>query len=294
MMSDDGQVMIAFNGEIYNAFDLRPQLEAEGYRFRSDTDTEVVLSLYLLHGQEYLVSRLNGMFAICIVDLRRQVVTLTRDRLGIKPLYIGRLKRHILFASEVKSFLQHPAFQVQIAPDALDEYLNFRYCAGGRHLLDGVEQLEPGHWMVIPRGYDAVATRRYWSIPDMATDGAAPPSTQVEQFAERLELAVKRQLLSDVKLGCQLSGGIDSSLVNIFASKHAAGNLDAFSIVLSDPAFSEGPWIDQAAHTANVVSHCFELGSEYFAANIEHASWHLDQPLNHPNSLGLMCLAEHA
>jgi asparagine synthase (glutamine-hydrolysing) len=295
MVSDDGQVVIAYNGEIFNAFDLRPDLEAKGHRFRSNTDTEVLLNLYRAYGQEEMLARVNGMFAVCIVDLGAQRVTLSRDRLGIKPLYVCRLPHQFLFASEVKSFLRHPAFAASLATDGeLDEYLTFRYCAADRHLLAGVEQVEPGCWIELALGGHRGTPRRYWSIPDTPHDHALTSSAAADEVEHWLERSVQRQLLSDVKLGCQLSGGIDSSLVNVFAARHAGDNLDAFSVLLDDPDLTEARWIETAAAKAHVVSHTATLTPSYFAEGLEKATWHLDQPLNHPNSLGLMLLAENA
>jgi asparagine synthase (glutamine-hydrolysing) len=293
MVSEDKKVIIAFNGEIYNAFDLRPDLEKKGFKFRSNTDTEVILNLYLAYGQEEMLAKLNGMFAICMIDLRQKRITLARDRLGIKPLYISRLGKQILFASEVKSFLFHPRFKVDVDLGSLDEYLTFRYCAQSRHLLSKVEQVEPGHWAQISTS-GTMSMNRYWSIPEMGDGHGQSIQQTVDEAQSRIEASVKRQLLSDVKLGCQLSGGIDSSLINILAAKHAGNNMDAFSVIFKDPKMSEEPWIDEASQRAGVVSHRYELDATYFCENIQKASWHLDQPLNHPNSLGLMFLAEHA
>ena len=294
MVSYDGKVLIAFNGEIYNAFDLRPMLEKKGFKFHSKTDTEVILNLYLAFGQEKMLSMLNGMFAICMIDLRQRRITLARDRLGIKPMYICLLGQQILFASEAKAFLYHPRFKIDLDPFALNEYLTFRYCAQNRNLLSKVEQIEPGQWLEITLN-GIVSKKSYWTIPDMENCHTRLSLKQaVNQLHECLESSVKRRLLSDVKLGCQLSGGIDSTLVNIFAAKNAKDNIEAFSVTFNDSTLSEKPWIEKASQYTNMVSHCYELNSSYFVENIRKASWHLDQPINHPNSLGLMFLAENA
>ena len=148
MTSPDGSITLLFNGEIYNAFDYKPGLERT-YRFRSGTDTEVILALYERDGLERTLERLNGMFAIVIADTRRSVVHLVRDGFGIKPLYWAQCGRTVLFASEAKSFLAHPAFRAEIDPAQVDELLAFRYITGEASLLKGVRHVRPGHRLTI-------------------------------------------------------------------------------------------------------------------------------------------------
>jgi asparagine synthase (glutamine-hydrolysing) len=135
-----------------------------GYRFRTGTDTEVVLALYEREGLERMLERLTGMFAIVIADTRRGAVHLVRDGMGIKPLYWAQCGRTVLFASEAKAFLAHPAFRAEIDPAEVDELLAFRYVAGEASLLKGVRHVQPGHRLTITPG--GVTEARYWSIPD--------------------------------------------------------------------------------------------------------------------------------
>jgi asparagine synthase (glutamine-hydrolysing) len=164
MVNSDGTVVLAFNGEVYNAFDYRGELEGQGFRFRSRTDTEILLYLYERFGLDGMLARLNGMFAIVIADLRRREVHIVRDQLGIKPLYWTLAGATLLFASEAKSFLMHPAFRAELDPEQIDQYLAFRYICGEDSLLKGVRQLRPGHRLrVTPDGF---TVRRYWEMPD--------------------------------------------------------------------------------------------------------------------------------
>ena len=291
MCNADASVFIGFNGEIYNAFDFTAELEAAGFRFHSKTDTEVVLYLYERYGFEGMLQRLNGMFAIVIVDLREREINIARDHFGIKPFYWAQVGQTVLFASEVKSFLQHPVFRPQLEMDCLDEYLAFRYCAGDRFLLKDVRQLRPGHCMRITT--NGVSVRRYWEIPD--PEKLHISSRQAtDRLDEVLRRSVKSQLLSDVKVGCQLSGGIDSSLVSVFARSHFDADMDTFSIVFQDQKYSEQRWIDQAAMKAEADSHRFLFTDNHFFSALDSATWHLDQPLNHPNSLGIYLLAQRS
>jgi asparagine synthase (glutamine-hydrolysing) len=291
MMNPSGTIVLAFNGEIYNAFDFTAELEAAGFRFRSRTDTEVLLYLYERYGLDGMLDRLNGMFAIVVVDLRSHEVHIARDHFGIKPLYWTPAGSSVLFASEAKAFLAHPAFTAAIDEAHVDEQLAFRYVAGEASLLKGMRQLRPGHRLRITPG--GVTTMRYWSIPDELEKAPLTRSDAIDQLDDVLRRSVGAQLLSDVKVGCQLSGGIDSSLVTVFA-RAAAGDMDTFSVVFEDPKFSEDRWISEAAATAKAESHRFLFSEASFTVPLELATWHMDQPISHPNSLGIWLLAERS
>jgi asparagine synthase (glutamine-hydrolysing) len=292
MANSDQTIFLAFNGEIYNAFDYVKELRSHGFVFRSQTDTEVVLYLYEQYGFAGMLERLNGMFSIVIVDLKRREINIARDHFGIKPFYWCQVGHVLLFASEVKSFLAHPAFHPEIDTAKLDEYLTFRYCSGDRHLLKGVQQLRPGHWLRI--GEDGITIRRYWEIPDNNDKADLPEREAIDKFDCLLRKSVQRQLLADVKIGCQLSGGTDSSIVSLLARSHFNADMDTFSIIFDDPAYSEERWISRAAIAANASSHRYILTSDAFVSALSAATWHLDQPLNHPNSIGIYLLAKNA
>lgn len=292
MCNSTGRICITINGEIYNAFDYKAELESAGFRFRGSSDTEVALYLYEHYGLNGMLERLNGMFAICIFDLNSQEIFLARDRLGIKPLYIYQTDELILFSSEVKSFLSHQSFAAELDTDRFDEFMMFRYASGNGSLLRGVRQLEPGHWMRIRP--DGCKEERYWDIPQRTNSTARSLNREVDELESRVKRSVSMQLLSDVKVGCQLSGGIDSSLISVLASQYAPKSMDSFSVIFDDAGISEEPWIDEAAKVAGMPTHKFEFTPDYFYKNLTKATWHLDQPLNHPNSLGIMLLAEHA
>lgn len=292
MTGSDGQVIIAFNGEIYNAFDFRPELERAGFRFRSRTDTEVILYLYEHFGLEGMLERLNGMFAIVIVDLRSREMLIARDHFGIKPVYWTVAESSLLFGSEAKSFLAHPSFRAEVAAEHLDEFLAFRYVAGEQSLLKGVTQLPPGHYLRVKDGH--IATHRYWAVPDRPDKADWSEARALEEVDRALRNSVRAQLQSDVKVGCQLSGGIDSSLVAVLARSHFDANMETFSIVFDDPAFSERPWIEQAATAARAERHFSTLTPQFFLDTLDQASWHMDQPMSHPNSLGIWLLARDA
>ena len=290
MENADGSIFLAFNGEIYNAFDYTKELEASGFRFRSHSDTEVILYLYEKYGLDGMLSRLNGMFTIVLVDLRKREILIARDHLGIKPMYWTIAGSTCLFASEIKSFLPHPEFRAEIDTDHIDEYLAFKYVSGENSLLKGVQQLRPGHCLQVASS--GVTARKYWQIPDGVEKLNISNGDADERVKDLLGKSVQSQLLSDVKVGCQLSGGIDSSLVTVFARSHFGAEMDSFSIVFDDPNYSEEPWISQAAIAANADSHRFILTDGFFFDTLEKASWHMDEPIGHPNSIGIWLLAQ--
>ena len=292
MTSRDGSIALMFNGEIYDAFDYKAGLERDGYRFRSGTDTEVILALYEREGLARMLERLNGMFAIVIADTRRGAVHLLRDRVGIKPLYWAQQGTTVLFASEAKAFLAHPAFRAEIDPAEIDELLAFRYVAGEASLLKGVRHVQPGHRLTITPG--RVTEARYWSIPDHPDKLRLSREDAVDRLDHLLGHSVQSQLRSDANVGCQLSGGVYSSLVTALARTHHGADLNAFSIVFDEPRFSEERWILEAAAMARATSHRFVFDEAAFMGALDAATWHMDQPISHPNSLALWLLARRS
>jgi asparagine synthase (glutamine-hydrolysing) len=292
MSNPQGTVFIAYNGEIYNAFDLKKDPALAEVPFRSQTDTEVLLHLYEQVGWARMLDRIDGMFALCIVDLRRREIYLARDPFGIKPLYWVQQGRTFLFSSEVKSFLVHPQFMPEIDLEALDEFLAFRYCAADRFLLRGVRPLPPGYWLrLTEKGH---FLQPYWQIPDFPDKARLDKRRAMEKMEALLQGSIKSQLRADVPLGCQLSGGIDSSLVTLYARRSAGPRLETFSVIFRDAAYSEEPWMAQAATAAVVRNHRFLLDEPYVLDHLCPATWHLDQPLNFPCSVGVYLLAERA
>ncbi len=290
MCSADGKVVLVFNGEIYNANELRGTLRAAGAEFRGHSDTEVILRLYELHGWETMLSRIEGMFAIAVADVKTGTLRVARDHFGIKPLYHARLADGTLvIASEIKAFLQHPGFRADLETAHLAEQLMFRYTAWDRTLLRGVQQLPPGHEMSWRSDSGELTLRRYWHLPD-GTDGQSNASS----VREALRQAVRSQLVSDVPLGTQLSGGIDSSLITLDAARASSDTRHSFSIVFDDPEVSEDTWITQAARKAGVHSHRYLFSPQHFADDFSRVTWHLDGPPGNPNTLAIDLLAREA
>ncbi|MCR5576371.1 MAG: asparagine synthase (glutamine-hydrolyzing) [Oscillospiraceae bacterium] len=289
MKSPDGNVYLTFNGEIYNAFDYRDELIEKGYLFHSTSDTEVLLYLYEEYGLEGMLERINGMFAICIADRSRKKLYLIRDRFGVKPLYYWENEQVFLYASEYKAFYAHPAFQNILNEEVLAESLLFRFVAGRRTLLKGVYNVLPGHYLEIDASL-TVEEKEYWHL----RSGEKKPTFRQEDYERMLARATQMRLISDVPLGVQLSGGVDSSLALYYAKKANVGTIKTFSIVFEEDDFSEKKWIDLAAQQNGAEQKQYLLSAASFAELFELATWHCDSPLNHPNSIGIYLLCREA
>ena len=229
-MSDDtGRYWIVFNGEIYNFRELRAELMTAGRRFRTRSDTEVILQAYAVHG-EACVERLAGMFAFAIWDDAERRLFLARDRLGKKPLYYWHRDRLFLFASEPKALLIHPAVGRSIDWTALHHYLAFGYTPVTRSIFDSIQKLPPAHTATLTGG--RLTQRRYWQLPRVQTSAGEAVTIEESAAAVRAELraAVRRRLESDVPLGVFLSGGVDSSAVVASMREVTSGRIATFSI----------------------------------------------------------------
>lgn len=294
MISSDNNVFLTLNGEIYNAFDYKSELEDWGYKFRSTSDTEVVLALYLKYGFQGVLRRLNGMFAIVIVDLRNKELYVTRDRFGIKPMYYLARDKIFAFSSELKSFAFLGGFEFSLDEEKLDEYLVFRNNLRGT-LFSEIESLEPGQYLYLKQG-NGIKKIKYFDPNNYTRVKRREKLSDLgAELREWLSTSVRSQLMSDVKLGCQLSGGIDSSLVTRFANAESEkGNFESVSIIFSNPLFSEERYIDFVANHLGIKSHKFLLDHNYYLENIEKATWHLESPLNHPNTVAIYKLSQMA
>lgn len=290
MIDIESKVALMMNGEIYNAFDYRPELIQKGYFFKGGSDTEVVLYLYLEFGLDGLLERLNGMFALTIYDGRHQEFYLVRDRVGIKPLYVLHETNRIAFSSELKSFKALSNFKFELDETKLSEFLLFRNVIN-KTLFKNVVNLEPGSYWVINSSND-VQIKTYYNLRNEGRGDLIKSKLALEQS---LKNSVRRQMISDVKLGCQLSGGVDSSLVTAFAAETLSeGSLETVSIVFDEKNFSEKEFIDKVSEQFKLISHQFTLDSSMYFDLLDEAIWHFEHPLNHPNTIGIKLLSREA
>jgi asparagine synthase (glutamine-hydrolysing) len=246
LANEDESVWTMLNGEIYNFAELRAGLEAGGHVFRTNGDAETLVHLYEESGLD-CTERLNGMFAFAVWDTRRRRLLLARDRLGKKPLYYAELDGGLLFASELKALLQHPACPRDLDRAALEHYLAFEYVPSPHAIFSGVRKLPPGHRLVWEQGRTSVEP--YWDLRFDGTD-ARPEGEIVAEFEERLREAVRLRLVSDVPLGAFLSGGIDSSsIVAFMCDLLPPEQVQTFSIGFTERSF------DESEHARAVARH---------------------------------------
>ena len=224
--NEDGSVLTIFNGEVYNYRQLRPFLEKHGHRFGTAGDTETAVHLYEEYG-EAGVHLLRGMFAYAIWDRRRRRLLLTRDRLGIKPLYYAQAGRALAFASEVKALLAVPDVARGLDPDALAQYLTLQYVPGPATIVRSIRKLPPGHWLAWQDG--RVEVRAYWDLVFDGGDRRLDEATAAAELREQLEDSIAHHRISDVPLGVLLSGGIDSAAVTALLAR-AGGRVRTFTV----------------------------------------------------------------
>jgi asparagine synthase (glutamine-hydrolysing) len=254
MSSDDGAARIVFNGEIYNFRAVRAELQSRGHRFRTQSDTEVILRAWEADG-ERCVERLRGMFAFAIWDAPRRRLFLARDRLGKKPLYYWRGSGALVFASEIKALLCHPGPGRAVDWPALHHYLAYGYTPAGRSAFAGIMKLPPGHTATLDG--DSFAARRYWSLPAEASPIRLAPAELAQRLRDEIREAVRLRLESDVPLGAFLSGGVDSSVVVASMREVTSGRLTTFSIGFGAAAasYDELPYARQVAERFGTDHH---------------------------------------
>ena len=250
--NEDNTVCLSYNGEIYNFQDLRDKLEKAGHKFVSKTDSEVLVHAYEEWGVS-LLNKTNGQFAFCIFDKKKNIFFIARDRLGIKPLYYYQSGEKFIFGSELKVFLESD-IQKQISQVALDHYLLFGNTPSKQSILENVEKLLPGSYII----YDLASSeikeyRQYWAL-SFSEDSSLSETEAIDQIRKELDRSVKMRLISDVPLGAFLSGGVDSSIIVAIMRKYVK-NLKTFSIKFDHPDFNESMY-------AKIISEKF--GTEHF------------------------------
>ena len=225
-ISNDENYIITFNGEIYNYIELRKQLLTKGYRFRTHSDTEVLLNMFIEYGSEML-NMLNGIFAFAIFDKKSKQLFLARDHFGVKPLYFFSKNNFFVFASEIKGILAHPKVKFHINQEKLREYLVLQIPMGGDTLYDSIIKLEPGHYMIIEMG-KITSEKKYWDM-DYNIDYGKTEKEFSEELRRLIEKSAAIQIRSDVPIGTYLSGGLDSSLISVLTAKNYSKKLKTFS-----------------------------------------------------------------
>ncbi len=276
MANQDHSVWITYNGESYNAGELRRMLMQRGYRFRSATDTEVVLHLYEEFG-ERCVERLRGMFAFAIWDARTRKLVLARDRLGIKPLYYAISHGRLLFASEVKALLASGLVPRKLDPAGLRAYLQLGHVPPPWTAIQGIQPLEPGHVAVWQE--QKWTSSAYWSLRSDSTNGALPPPEKLsEELSDVFLDAMRHHLVSDVPVVLFLSGGTDSACLAAAARQAGAQNLTAMTVGFAEEEFDESELSQRTARALDIPHRIVTLPAEQIRRDLSHVVWAMDQP----------------
>lgn len=293
MGSPDGRHSLVCNGELYNYLELRREMENRGERFSTRSDTEVLLR-ELVPDPIAALPRLDGMFAFAFWDALRRKLLLVRDRFGIKPLYYAIRNGDILFASEPKALLLHPLVSKEIDRSAIDHFFAYAHVPSPISIYRDIRKLEPGHFLVFgPRGVERHAP--YWT-PPVRVSSAPEPSLEscADGVRERLHLAVRRQMRSDVPVGLFLSGGIDSSAIAALAAQESPAPLHTFSIGFEESSFDESPHALAAANHFRTCHHHEILHARQAGALLPRALDILDEPFGDPSILPTFFLSSLA
>lgn len=274
----DGSLWLVCNGEIYNFRELRAELEAQGYRFKTHSDSEVLLYLYEAHGDDF-VHRLNGMFDFALWDARRQRLLIGRDRLGVKPLYVYQDGTQLAFATEAKALLALPGVRAEIDPSALPGYLQLGYVAAPASLFKGIRKLPPATLLAVERG--EVRQWRYWRLPERL-DREADAAEWTARVRRQLDASVRMQMVSDVPIGAFLSGGVDSSAVVAAMARHSAQPIRTYAIGFeggeAERLYNELPYARRVAELFGTEHREIVVRPDVIGL-LPKLIWHMDEPL---------------
>jgi len=276
MHSADGNVVLTYNGEVYNFPELRKELEGLGYTFKTHCDTEVIVYAWQAWGED-CVLHLRGMFAFAIWDRDKQTLFLARDRLGIKPLFYSPLKNgQFIFSSELKALKEHPELSKEIEPTAIEEYFGFGYIPEPKTIYKDVYKLEPGYCLSLKRGVEKCQPRQYWDVK-LETKHQGSEQELGEELISRLREAVDIRTVADVPLGAFLSGGVDSSAIVAMMAELSDKPVNTCSISFGDPKFNESQFAAQVAERYHTDHRVEQVDPDDFSL-IDHLAGIYDEP----------------
>jgi asparagine synthase (glutamine-hydrolysing) len=290
--NESGEIIVVFNGEIYNYRELREQLVSSGHVLKTMSDTEVIVHLYEEQGEDCVLT-LRGMFGFALWDASERKLMLARDRLGIKPLYYADINGTLVFGSEIKSILQHPAVFAQLNHQALSDFLSLKYVPSPETLFDNIHAVPPGFMLVCTA--QGVRLRRYWDLR-FSEEAGGDEAACAERLEALLRESVLLHLRSDVPFGAFLSGGLDSSTIVALMASYLDQPVETFSIGFSGEgsAMSETRYARQVAEYFGTRHHELIIEAADFVGSVERVVWHLDQPVADLACFANMMLAESA
>jgi len=289
MCNEDGSVWVTYNGEVYNYKELTAYLVGKGHRFKSTSDTEVIVHLYEEFGED-CVKHLRGMFSFALWDDRKKTLLVARDRVGIKPLYYVQTPTSFLFASEIKAILADPSIQAEVEPTLIDRFLTYFYMPGEQTLFRSIRKLAPGHYLTIKNGH--VSIQQYWDLsftPVKRTFDQA-----VEELEHLLSATVRDHMISDVPVGVLLSGGVDSSAVLSFAVENTSKPISTFTVGFEGGCTDERPFARMAAKAYRAQNHEISITAQAFWDFLPKYIWHMEEPVCEPPAIALYYVSKLA
>ena len=285
-------IISIFNGEIYNFKEIKEELISIGYKFNTNSDSEIIPNAFLAWGIK-CIEKFNGMFSIAIYDLDKKKIFIIRDRVGIKPLFFSKFNDYFLFSSEIKGIINFPGFQKELNLNALSSYLSFRYPMGDENtFFKNIEKVSPGSYLEIDIKKKLIKKNFYWRLPAINSNTNFSEKYYDEKLENLLEDSVKKQLISDVPLGVFLSGGLDSSILASIAAKNIPDKLKTYSVGFSEKKYDE-------TSKARLISNF--IGSEHqevlvnkkdFFNNLESIIKIKDTPLSIPHEFPMYLLSK--
>ncbi len=282
MCNETGDIWIVFNGEIYNHKIIRQELELKGHHYKTKADTETIIHLYEEEGVDGLL-KMNGMFAFAIWDSLENRLIIARDRLGIKPLHYAVTENNLIFASEIKSILEHPEVTPELNIHGLEELLTFRYISGDKTAFKGIYNLLPGHVMVCQNG--TINISKFWDIAIPVQSDDLDEEEAVETLEKKLKSAVELRLMSDVPVGTFCSGGVDSSLTTAYAKLAGNAELHTFSVGFHEKEWDETPYAAKVAERYATNHHVLRIDGKAYADSLPKLIWYHDIPIYHPSTI---------
>ncbi|MCW5957540.1 MAG: asparagine synthase (glutamine-hydrolyzing) [Pyrinomonadaceae bacterium] len=292
MFNDDRSCVIVYNGEVYNHLDLRPEVEALGFGFRTTSDTETILRTYEAFGSE-CVTRFLGMFSFAIWNSAERELFVARDRFGVKPLYYLHLDDgSFYFASEIKAILETKALRAELNYSALPDYLANHGTSDDQTLFANIKRLRPGHFLKLKDGI--LETEQYWDLPLEPEIDQRSDRETIEEWFELFEESVRLRLMSDVPLGMFLSGGIDSSAIAAVLSRTIREPIKTFSVAFNEREANELSYARIVAKAFSTDHHEILLSPTDFFKALPRLIWHEDEPLAHPSSVALNFVSQLA
>lgn len=279
LYSQDGNLVLVFNGEIYNFKEIRTELEQQGYKFQTQTDSEVLIYSYEAYGTKML-EKLRGMFAFVIWDKKNKILFGARDFFGIKPLYYAKMGDVLLFGSEIKAFLKHPSFKKELNTSALEEYLTFQYSAMDETFFKNVYKLQPAHYFIYQN--NQLKIQRYWDV-HFQPDENLSLNQWVQEISKVFHESVQAHKIADVEVGSFLSSGVDSSYVAAIADVDKT-----FTVGFGkDEKYNEIGWAKNFSKAIGKKNYSKVIEPEEYWGELKHIQYQMDEPLADPAAIAL-------